>query len=122
MASESDTLPANIPGDGAGIGPEQVAKCAAIGFMTEHCSPIICGDTRVFGRALTWVGAQGFHYEVIEDFDHLEFKDAFAVYFRFCGGAGSGEVVFRYFQRVVRQMPSCRDALACVMPSRLSTM
>ena len=63
-------------GDGAGIGPEQVAKCAVSGFMTEHCNPIICGDKRVFDRALAWVGAPDFHYELIESFENLEFSGA----------------------------------------------
>ena len=60
-------------GDGAGIGPEQVAKCAASGNLMEKCDPIILGDKRVWDRALHIVGADGYDYRLIEDFDGLVF-------------------------------------------------
>lgn len=61
-------------GDGAGIGPEQVAKCAISGFLTEHCDPIILGDKRIFDRALRIVGGEEYSYTVIENFEDMKFN------------------------------------------------
>ncbi len=43
-------------GDGAGVGPEIVAKCAADHFFDGYCRPIIIGDARIFDRALGLIG------------------------------------------------------------------
>ena len=40
-----------ILGDGAGVGPEIIAKLAAQDFFTNYCRPIILGDLRIFERA-----------------------------------------------------------------------
>ncbi len=61
-------------GDGAGIGPEQVAKCAVSGFLTENCDPIVLGDKRIFDRALHIIGAEDYSYRVIDSFDDLKFE------------------------------------------------
>lgn len=60
-------------GDGAGIGPEQVAKCAVSGNLTAQCDPIILGDKRIFDRALKIIGVEDYAYRMVDDFDDLEF-------------------------------------------------
>lgn len=66
-------------GDGAGIGPELVAKSLASGFMCEHCEPLILGDRRVFDRALQFVDAEKYGYTLADDPEHVPFdgKSAF---------------------------------------------
>lgn len=44
-------------GDGAGVGPEIIAKLAVANFFEEYCHPIFIGDIRIFDRALKAVGA-----------------------------------------------------------------
>ena len=44
-------------GDGAGVGPEIIAKLAASNFFEEYCHPVFIGDIRIFNRALNAVGA-----------------------------------------------------------------
>ena len=44
-------------GDGAGVGPEIIAKLAAANFIEEYCHPVFIGDIRIFNRALNAVGA-----------------------------------------------------------------
>ena len=44
-------------GDGAGVGPEIIAKLAAANFFEEYCHPVFIGDIRIFNRALNAVGA-----------------------------------------------------------------
>jgi 4-hydroxythreonine-4-phosphate dehydrogenase len=51
-----------ILGDSAGIGPELVAKTAAVGFLTTVCRPLIIGDVRVFENALELIGKTTEHY------------------------------------------------------------
>lgn len=60
-------------GDGAGVGPELVAKCAVSGYLTEQCDPIILGDKRIFDRALKIINSEGYSYRLIEDFQKLTF-------------------------------------------------
>jgi len=45
-------------GDGAGVGPEIIAKLAASNFYTEFCRPIIIGDARIFDRAAKICGLE----------------------------------------------------------------
>jgi 4-hydroxythreonine-4-phosphate dehydrogenase len=51
-------------GDSAGIGPELVAKCAAAGFLTSVCRPLIIGDIRIFEHALKLIGQTAKYYAV----------------------------------------------------------
>lgn len=44
-------------GDGAGVGPEIVAKLAVADFYAKHCAPIVIGDARILERAFTIIGA-----------------------------------------------------------------
>lgn len=44
-------------GDGAGVGPEIIAKLSSSNFFDEYCRPIFIGDIRIFDRALKAVGA-----------------------------------------------------------------
>ena len=44
-------------GDGAGVGPEIIAKLAAANFFEKYCHPVFIGDIRIFNRALNAVGA-----------------------------------------------------------------
>lgn len=43
-------------GDPAGIGPEEVAKVAAEGYLQDKCNTLILGDERVFQKALALIG------------------------------------------------------------------
>ena len=43
-------------GDPAGIGPEEVAKVAAEGYLQDKCNTLILGDERVFRKALALIG------------------------------------------------------------------
>lgn len=43
-------------GDGAGVGPEIVAKCAGAHFFDGYCRPMVIGDARIFDRALRLTG------------------------------------------------------------------
>ncbi|NCC91246.1 MAG: 4-hydroxythreonine-4-phosphate dehydrogenase PdxA, partial [Spirochaetia bacterium] len=38
-------------GDGAGVGPEIVAKLAVQNFFTTYCNPVIISDVRLLERA-----------------------------------------------------------------------
>ncbi|NBK20773.1 MAG: 4-hydroxythreonine-4-phosphate dehydrogenase PdxA, partial [Spirochaetia bacterium] len=44
-------------GDGAGVGPEIVAKLAVADFYAKHCKPIIIGDARILARAFGIIGS-----------------------------------------------------------------
>lgn len=63
-------------GDGAGIGPELVAKCAVSGVLTKDCDAVILGDKRVFDRALEIVGNHGYQYSLVSDLHQLKFSGA----------------------------------------------
>jgi len=45
-------------GDGAGVGPEIIAKLAASRFYDDYCRPIFIGDRRIFDRALSFCGGK----------------------------------------------------------------
>ena len=44
-------------GDGAGVGPEIVAKLAVSDFFAHYCAPILIGDARILQRAFTIIGS-----------------------------------------------------------------
>jgi len=44
-------------GDGAGVGPEIIAKLAVNAFFDQYCRPIIIGDVRILERAFSIVGS-----------------------------------------------------------------
>ncbi|NCC64684.1 MAG: 4-hydroxythreonine-4-phosphate dehydrogenase PdxA, partial [Spirochaetia bacterium] len=44
-------------GDGAGVGPEIIAKLAISNFFEQYCNPVIIGDARLLERAFTVLGA-----------------------------------------------------------------
>ena len=44
-------------GDGAGVGPEIVAKLAVADFYAQYCKPVIIGDARILERAFTIIGS-----------------------------------------------------------------
>lgn len=56
-------------GDAAGIGPEQVAKIVAEGYVQERCNTVILGDERVFQKALKLIGATVSYYRVTREED-----------------------------------------------------
>ena len=37
-------------GDGAGVGPEIVAKLIARRFFDDYCNPVFIGDVRIYDR------------------------------------------------------------------------
>lgn len=51
-------------GDSAGVGPEIVARCAATGFLSDQCRPVIIGDNRVFEKGLRTVGMDVPHHTI----------------------------------------------------------
>lgn len=68
-------------GDGSGVGPEIVAKCAASHFFEEHCRPLLIGDKRIFERAMEVCGVSDkVDYEVCEDIDSIDWKKNILLY------------------------------------------
>ena len=51
-------------GDGAGVGPEIVAKVAAKGILNEYCYPVIIGDLRVLRMGMKNAGVDFEHYVI----------------------------------------------------------
>lgn len=63
-------------GDGAGVGPEIVAKLAVDSFFEKHCRPVLIGDERVLKKELAIMGKQ-LKYKVVSDLQELEDEGIF---------------------------------------------
>ncbi len=46
-----------LTGDGAGVGPEIIAKLAVGKFFEQYCKPVIIGDARLLERAFSVIGS-----------------------------------------------------------------
>lgn len=53
-------------GDGAGVGPEIVAKLADQRFFDSYCNPLLIGDSRIYKRACSFLGIEP-NIEIVED-------------------------------------------------------
>ncbi|MDT4763003.1 4-hydroxythreonine-4-phosphate dehydrogenase PdxA [Sphaerochaeta sp. PS] len=60
-------------GDGAGVGPEIVAKLAVADFYAKYCRPIIIGDARILERAFAIIGSS-VPTQVISSADEADWK------------------------------------------------
>lgn len=60
-------------GDGAGVGPEIVAKVAAKGILNEHCYPVIIGDSRILRLGMK-IAQVDFPLNVIDDIDLADWE------------------------------------------------
>lgn len=45
-------------GDGAGVGPEIIAKLTVNRFFDDYCRPVLIGDRRILDRALEGIGGK----------------------------------------------------------------
>lgn len=67
-----------ILGDGAGVGPEIIAKCAADNFYADYCRPVILGDVRILERAAEVIGKQ-LKLQIIKDVDEADWEKGLPV-------------------------------------------
>jgi 4-hydroxythreonine-4-phosphate dehydrogenase len=65
-------------GDGAGVGPEIIAKLAANGFLAQHCKPVVIGDARLLARAFSVIGAS-VALQIIEDVEQADWDEGLPV-------------------------------------------
>jgi len=65
-------------GDGAGVGPEIIAKLAARDFFSEYCQPVLVGDVRIMDRAFKAVGSS-VELQVVSSFDEIDFSKALPI-------------------------------------------
>ena len=61
-------------GDGAGVGPEIIAKLIDRRFFDEYCRPIFIGDIRILNRALSEIGSKA-EIKVISSADEASWSD-----------------------------------------------
>jgi len=61
-------------GDGAGIGPEIIAKVAAKGKLNEYCYPVIIGDLRILRQGMKIAEVDFGHY-VIDNINDISSAD-----------------------------------------------
>ena len=62
-------------GDSSGIGPEQVAKALASGFLQEICKPVIIGDVRILKNALKLINAEAKYSEIEKSVQIIDQKN-----------------------------------------------
>ena len=62
-------------GDAAGIGPEQVAKLTAKGYMQARCNTLLLGDERVFQKALALIG-ETVAYKRVTSVEEISFENS----------------------------------------------
>nr|WP_319472786.1 4-hydroxythreonine-4-phosphate dehydrogenase PdxA [uncultured Sphaerochaeta sp.] len=60
-------------GDGAGVGPEIVAKLAIQKFYESYCKPVIVGDVRLLERAFQVIKASR-ELQVVSDINHIDWE------------------------------------------------
>ena len=58
-------------GDGAGVGPEIIAKLAISNFFNQYCKPVIIGDARLLERAFSVLGAS-VPLQIIDEVDQAD--------------------------------------------------
>ena len=65
-------------GDGAGVGPEIIAKLAVQNFFAAYCRPVIIGDVRILQRAFGTVGSS-VPLQIVSDIDQIDWNADLAV-------------------------------------------
>ncbi|MGE4583923.1 MAG: PdxA family protein [Sphaerochaeta sp.] len=65
-------------GDGAGVGPEIIAKLAVSSFFEQYCRPIIIGDARMLERAFSVIGSST-KLQLIDDVDQADWAKGLPV-------------------------------------------
>lgn len=65
-------------GDGAGVGPEIIAKLAVGDFFEQYCRPIIIGDVRILERAFSLIDAS-VPLQIVSDTDQATWEDGLPV-------------------------------------------
>ncbi|MEA5028179.1 MAG: 4-hydroxythreonine-4-phosphate dehydrogenase PdxA, partial [Sphaerochaeta associata] len=65
-------------GDGAGVGPEIIAKLAVQNFFAAYCRPVIIGDVRILQRAFGIVGSS-VPLQIVSDIDQIYWTAGLAV-------------------------------------------
>lgn len=65
-------------GDGAGVGPEIIAKLAISKFFEQYCQPIVIGDARLLERAFT-VLKSSVPLQIIDDVEQADWNVGFPV-------------------------------------------
>ena len=65
-------------GDGAGVGPEIIAKVAAKGVLNEYCYPVIIGDLRILRRGMK-ISEVDFDHHVIDNIDCADWEKGIPV-------------------------------------------
>lgn len=61
-------------GDGAGVGPEIVAKLIARRFFDDYCNPVLIGDVRIYDRSCQILSLKSGVYPV-DSIDKAEWKE-----------------------------------------------
>lgn len=65
-------------GDGAGVGPEIIAKLAQKDFFAEYCQPVLIGDARIMERAFSVLNASVL-LQVVDSFEEIDFSKALPI-------------------------------------------
>lgn len=65
-------------GDGAGVGPEIIAKLVQRNFFAEYCQPVLIGDVRIMHRAFSVLGSSP-ALQVVDSFDQIDFAGALPI-------------------------------------------
>ena len=65
-------------GDGAGVGPEIIAKLAISNFFEQYCQPIIIGDARILERAFSVLGSS-VPLQIIDEVDQADWNKGLPV-------------------------------------------
>jgi len=65
-------------GDGAGVGPEIIAKLAVQNFFAAYCRPVIIGDVRILERAFGVIGSS-VPLQMVSDIDQIDWNGNLAV-------------------------------------------
>ncbi|MGH0052146.1 MAG: 4-hydroxythreonine-4-phosphate dehydrogenase PdxA, partial [Sphaerochaetaceae bacterium] len=67
-----------LTGDGAGVGPEIIAKLAVGKFFEQYCKPIVIGDVRILERAFSVIGSS-VPMQVISDVEEADWDEGLPV-------------------------------------------
>lgn len=60
-------------GDGAGVGPEIIAKLVKNDFFAEYCQPVLIGDVRIMERAFSVLNTSH-PMQVVSSFEEIDFS------------------------------------------------
>ncbi len=65
-------------GDGAGVGPEIVAKLSVSDFYAKYCKPVIIGDARILSRAFEIIGSS-VPLQILDSIDQADWSKGLPV-------------------------------------------